>query len=784
MFDGSYESEAMGDKCASEGIVHGHIHNYDNMTYIHGHVHHSLDVNVDGCDLTKSADDVREPPARTISANQPPDSKEADTVNKKPDFRSFQIINFHQNKTLSGDSKEGAPGPEPRNAEDLEKLSWAQPYTDDRLLLQCRKRKLSNNTSDERCGCAPKVLELCCDMEHTFSKDAEKDKAGPEGEYAVKTEQETPQPNYRTTDNHYPQPPLVANDNNIDINLNQILSLDCDVRCQQDCKIQESESEDDENKDEDIFEKFCKECLDLGHEAKNGHDLSCNQSDHGATNHPHYHHHHHHHHHHNHQMFASSKSSFDTPLSTASSTSTEELLTSVPHKKQQDRSQPLLAPNTPMKNYSGHVVNNQIDLKILNDLCNISSLYEFPFANHMNHHNHIHEHKENESINLLESSINGKKTQPYDVNANISHSHHHHKVRLHNHMTNCNSVNPQNVFEHDKPGFGAQLNENTYSSERSTIGANGGRLEESTQVNPSVKVVDCFGFSQEPNTIAFNWAFKNEENAIKCEWDECPESYSNLIDLQKHMLRDHVAEEDATCNWLACAFEGEDTCSLIDHINTDHGINFGMNIAENNTMLDQAKHEKTQDYQVLKSEQSSLEDKTSLFPCKWGSCTEVFESPATLTAHLESVHLEKGKSEYHCQWYGCNRKFAQRQKLVRHLKVHSGYKPYKCEDCGKCFSSEDTLTQHKRTHSGEKPFECHICGKRFAVSSSLKIHIRTHTGEKPLQCKICGRRFSESSNLSKHMKSHQKKYSCVQCHRGFDTAEKLKVHQSRCSLKK
>ncbi|XP_062591401.1 early growth response protein 2-like [Saccostrea cucullata] len=85
-------------------------------------------------------------------------------------------------------------------------------------------------------------------------------------------------------------------------------------------------------------------------------------------------------------------------------------------------------------------------------------------------------------------------------------------------------------------------------------------------------------------------------------------------------------------------------------------------------------------------------------------------------------------------------------------------RPYACpvESCDRRFSRSDELTRHIRIHTGQKPFQCRICMRQFSRSDHLTTHVRTHTGEKPFSCDVCGRKFARSDEKKRHAKVHLK----------------------------
>ncbi|KAM7025573.1 zinc finger and BTB domain-containing protein 7C isoform 1-T1 [Acridotheres tristis] len=117
---------------------------------------------------------------------------------------------------------------------------------------------------------------------------------------------------------------------------------------------------------------------------------------------------------------------------------------------------------------------------------------------------------------------------------------------------------------------------------------------------------------------------------------------------------------------------------------------------------------------------------------------------------LEEERKIKPKASQQCPI--CNKVIMGAGKLPRHMRTHTGEKPYMCNICEVRFTRQDKLKIHMRKHTGERPYLCIHCNAKFVHNYDLKNHMRIHTGIRPYQCEFCYKSFTRSDHLHRHIK--------------------------------
>ena len=125
-------------------------------------------------------------------------------------------------------------------------------------------------------------------------------------------------------------------------------------------------------------------------------------------------------------------------------------------------------------------------------------------------------------------------------------------------------------------------------------------------------------------------------------------------------------------------------------------------------------------------------------------CVWYLRSALSKIGNTQQIRVDSGG-----QWSG-------ETGLRRDMKSpNTSIKMHQCPYCRYSTSVLTHMKRHVRTHTGEKPFACTFCSYTCSTKENLKKHIRTHTGEKPYFCPHCPYRSSRTDSLKSHLFLHQ-----------------------------
>jgi KRAB domain-containing zinc finger protein len=261
----------------------------------------------------------------------------------------------------------------------------------------------------------------------------------------------------------------------------------------------------------------------------------------------------------------------------------------------------------------------------------------------------------------------------------------------------------------------------------------------------------------------------------------CFKEFQNIKNLLRHS-NIHLGDDLSTCLFCKNTFSRRE--SLYIHVQKHHLSHMSY---ENIVDMLSAKSEKSYSFKLKKSSNINL----SANDKKRGDrMTNGYRETKDQTCSIPESLKETKLKECHV----CIKKF-EPWILERHMRAHTGERPYACDRCSFRCSQLGNLNKHKSVVHLKKDnsdkrilkFKCDTCNKRFYDNAHLRRHALTHFEKsvKHYSCIVCKKTFRFSSGLHRHMQLHKDglKICCGICNRRFYDSSALNKHLERHTSK-
>ncbi|GIX95974.1 hypothetical protein CEXT_98261 [Caerostris extrusa] len=235
-----------------------------------------------------------------------------------------------------------------------------------------------------------------------------------------------------------------------------------------------------------------------------------------------------------------------------------------------------------------------------------------------------------------------------------------------------------------------------------------------------------------------HWGISTAELGKCAKRHQCTScGYTSIrsADLKRH-IRIHTGERPYPCT--ICAKSFNEKGHLNKHMRTHTGEHIGIKLARIEKSAGRrqiSSYDCTTDYSafMIKPTRIHMGER----PVQCAICMKRFQRKSHFNNHMRT-HTES----------------ALQILRISSARLAKCAKRHQCSSCGYTSTRSADIKRHIRTHTGEKPFQCTICAKSFTEKFNLNSHMRTHTGERPFSCPECDKAFSRKENMKAHLISY------------------------------